>query len=159
MKQKSLSRWLRIIAAGMAIMGAVLYFAVFPVLGNDAARQYPEYSHCLYPWLIFLWLTAVPCYIVLALVWKIAGNIGRDNSFCKENAVMMKRISVLAAIDSAFFFSGNIVYWLIGFNHPSLLLASFFVVFIGVSFSVAAAVLSHLIFKAADIKEENELTI
>ena len=72
---------------------------------------------------------------------------------------MMKRISVLAAIDSAFFFSGNIAYWLIGFNHPSVLLASFFVVFIGVSFSVAAAVLSHLIFKAADIKEENELTI
>ena len=72
---------------------------------------------------------------------------------------MMKNISVLAATDSAFFFVGNIVYWLIGFNHPSILLASFFVVFIGVSFSVAAAVLSHLIYKAADMKEENDLTI
>lgn len=159
MKQKSLSIWLKTITIGMALIGAVLYFAVFPVLGNDTAQQYPEYSHCFYPWLIFLWLTAVPCYIVLIFVWKTAGNIGRDNSFCKENAVMMKNISLLAAIDSAFFFVGNIVYWLIGFNHPSILLASFVVVFLGVSFSVAAAAISHLIYKAADMKEENDLTI
>lgn len=159
MKQKSLSGWLKVITVGMALIGAVLYFAVFPFLGNDAVQQYPEYSNWFYPWIIFLWLTAVPCYSVLILVWKIAGNIGKDNSFCKENAVMMKNISVLAAIDSSFFFAGNILYWLIGFNHPSILLASFFVVFIGVSFSVAAAVLSHLIYKAADMKEENDLTI
>lgn len=159
MKQESLSRWLKIITIGMALIGAVLYFAVFPVLGNEMAELYPEYAHCFYPWLIFLWLTAVPCYIVLVLVWKIAGNIGKDNSFCKENAVMMKNISLLAAIDSAFFFIGNIVYWLIGFNHPSILLASFVVVFIGVAFSIAAAALSHLIYKAADMKEENDLTI
>lgn len=162
MKQKSLSRWLKIITIGMALIGAVLYFFVFPVLGNELVQQYPEYpeySHCFYLWLIFLWLTAVPCYIVLVLVWKIAGNIGKDNSFCKENAVMMKNISLLAAIDSAFFFIGNIVYWLIGFNYLLIMLASFIVVFIGVAFSVAAAVLSHLIYKAADIKEENDLTI
>ena len=126
MKQKSLSGWLRVITVGMALVGAVLYFAVFPFLGNDAVQQYPEYSNWFYPWIIFLWLTAVPCYCVF---------------------------------DSAFFFVGKIVYWLIGFNHPSILLASFFVVFIGVSFSVAAAVLSHLIYKAADMKEENDLTI
>ena len=72
---------------------------------------------------------------------------------------MMKNISLLAAIDSAFFFVVNIVYWLIGFNHPSILLASFVVVFLGVSFSVAAAAISHLIYKAADMKEENDLTI
>ncbi len=159
MKQKSLSRWLKIITIGMAIIGAVLYFAVFPVIGNEMAERYPEYAHCFYPWLIFLWLTAVPCYIVLIFVWKTAGNIGRDNSFCKDNAVMMKNIFLLAAIDSAFFFVGNIVYWLIGFNHPSILLASFVIVFLGVSFSVAAAAISHLIFKAADMKEENDLTI
>ncbi|MBQ5563804.1 MAG: DUF2975 domain-containing protein, partial [Clostridia bacterium] len=33
------------------------------------------------------------------------------------------------------------------------------IVFIGISISVAAAVLSHLIIKAANLKEENDLTI
>ena len=159
MKQKNLSKWLKLITIGLALVGAVLYFAVFPVLGNETAQQYPEYAHCFYPWIIFLWLTAVPCYLVLIFVWKISGNIGRDHSFCKENADMMKNISVLAAIDSGFFFAGNIVYWLIGYNHPVILLASFIVVFIGIAISVAAAALSHLIHKAADMQEENDLTI
>lgn len=159
MKQKNLSGWLKLITIGMALIGAVLYLAVFPVLGSEAVHKYPEYSHCFYPWIIFLWLTAVPCYLVLIFAWKISGNIGNDNSFCKKNADMMKNISVLAALDSAFFFAGNIVYWFIGYNHPSILLASFIVVFIGVAISVDSAALSHLIYKAADMKEENDLTI
>lgn len=159
MNQKSLSRWLKAIIIGMGIIGLAFYGAVVPVLGNDIIIQYPEYDYWYYPWLVFLWLTAIPCYIVLYLGWKISSNIAKDNSFCKQNASAMKIISVLAASDSIFFFAGNIVYWLIGFNHPSVVLASLVIVFIGISISVASAVLSHLIIKAAKIKEENDLTI
>ena len=159
MKQKSLSNRLKAIIIGMGIIGLVFYGLVVPELGNDLVSHYPEYSSAYYLWIGFLWLTAVPCYIVLYFAWKISDNIGKDNSFCKENAVCMKHISTLAAGDSIFFFAGNIIYLVIGFNHPSIVLAALAVVFIGISIAVAAAVLSHLILKAAEMKEENDLTI
>ena len=159
MKQKSLSNWLKAIIIGMGFIGLVFYGLVVPALGNDLVSHYPEYSDSYYLWVVFLWLTAIPCYIVLYLAWKISANIGKDNSFSKENAVCMKYISMLAAGDSIFFFIGNIVYLVIGFNHPSIVLAALVIVFIGVSIAVAAAVLSHLILKAAQLKEENDLTI
>ena len=159
MKQKSLSNWLKAIIIGMGFIGLVFYGLVVPALGNDLVSHYPEYNDAYYLWIVFLWLTAVPCYIVLYLAWKISANIGKDNSFSKENAVCMKYISMLAAGDSIFFFIGNIVYLVIGFNHPSIVLAALVIVFIGVSIAVAAAVLSHLILKAAQLKEENDLTI
>ena len=159
MKQKSLSNWLKAIIIGMGIVGLVFYGLVVPALGNDLVSHYPEYIDGCYLWSGLLWLTALPCYIVLYLAWKISDNIGKDNSFCKENALGMKYISTLAAGDSIFFFAGNIIYLIIGFNHPSVVLAALAVVFIGISIAVAAAVLSHLILKAAQLKEENDLTI
>ena len=53
----------------------------------------------------------------------------------------------------------RIIYLVMGFNHPSVVLASLLVVFIGISIAGMAAVLSHLILRAAQIKEENDLTI
>ena len=44
-------------------------------------------------------------------------------------------------------------------NHPGVLLLSFAVDFAGVAASVFFAALSHLILKAAKMKEENDLTI
>ena len=159
MQKKSLSNWLKVIIIGMGMIGLLFYGLIVPMLGDDIVSHYPEYSSWYYWWTGFLWLTAVPCYIVLYFAWKISTNIGKDNSFCKENAVSMKHISTLVAGDSIFFFAGNIIYLVMGFNHPSVVLASLLVVFIGISIAGMAAVLSHLILRAAQIKEENDLTI
>ena len=159
MQKKSLSNWLKVIIIGMGMIGLLFYGLIVPFLGNDLVSHYPEYINGCYLWSGLLWLTAVPCYIVLYFAWNIAGNIGKDNSFCKENAVSMKHISTLVAGDSIFFFAGNIIYLVMGFNHPSVVLASLLVVFIGISIAGMAAVLSHLILRAAQIKEENDLTI
>ena len=159
MEQKKLSVWLKGIVAGIGICGAVVYCYILPVIGKDLAAAYPEFSGNYWPWLIFLWLTAIPCYIVLADGWRIAGEIGADRSFSGKNARLLKQISMLAAGDSAFFFLGNVVLFFLNKNHPSILLASLFIIFAGVAVSVAAAVLSHLVYKAAVLQEENDLTI
>ena len=86
-------------------------------------------------------------------------NIGKDRSFCVENARLLKWISALAAADAAFFFLGNILYLLLGWSHPGVTLLCLLVVFVGVAISVAAAALSHLVMKAAALQEQSELTI
>ena len=159
MIRKSLANWLKAIIIGTSVFGIVVYFAVTPILGKSIADANPEYYYCFFPWLIFIWATAVPCYGVLILGWKIAINIDKDNSFCKDNARYMKHVSYLAAADSALFLAGNIVFLFLNMSHPGVFLLSLLVSFGGVLIAIAAAILSHLILKAADIQEQNDLTI
>ncbi len=159
MKQSSLSKWLKFILIGVGICGLVVYLLVMPTYGNALVSQYPEFKQCYYPWIIMLWITAIPCYGVLILGWMIAGNIGKDKSFSMENAGLLKWVSVLAAFDSAFFFTMNVIYLFMNMNHPAILLLSLIVVFFGVAVTIASAVLSHLVAKAAGLQEESELTI
>ena len=159
MKQKSLSNWLKFILIGVGICGLVVYFLVLPEMGRTIVYDYPEFSNRYWPWLIFLWVTGVPCYAALVFGWKIAANIGKDRSFTLENAKYLKWISWLAEGDAIFFFAGNIVLWFSNMNHPGVVLASLLVVFAGVAVAVAAAALSHLVKKAAVLQEESDLTI
>ncbi len=159
MKQGTLSNWLKLIIVGVGICGIIIYAFVFPMMAQAMADKYPEFSNCQWPWLILIWVTAIPCYVVLALAWKIAVNIGTDRSFSIENAKLLKWISVLAALDTAVFFAGNIIYLLLSMNHPSIVLLSLLIEFFGIAISVAAAALSHLVMKAAELQEQSDLTI
>ena len=159
MSQKSLSKWLKAIIGGMAVCGAVIYFYMIPIWGRDLTKANPEYASWYLPWLIAILISGIPCYLVLYFGWKISTEIGRDNSFSMENAEHLKKISILAAIDSLYFFVVNVVFMIVGINHPGVFLISMLAIFAGVVVTVAAAALSHLVRKAAEIQEENEFTI
>ena len=159
MSQKSLSKWLKGIVAGMAACGVIIYLYLIPIWGKDLAEANPEFSYCYFPWLVAILISAIPCFCVLYFGWKISSEIGKDNSFSMKNAAYLKNIAILAALDSAYFFVVNLVFMILGMNHPGIFLLSLMVVFAGVVVTVAAAALSHLVQKAAEIERENELTI
>ena len=159
MKQDTLSKWLKWMMIGVGICGILIYAVIIPMMAKTAVDQFPEFSHCKWPWLILIWITAAPCCIALFLAWRIAGNIGADRSFSIANAKLLKWISVLAAADSAIFFAGNLIYWLLNMNHPGIMLFSLLIEFFGIAFSVVAAALSHLVRKAADLQDQSDLTI
>jgi len=159
MEQKALSNWLKIVVLGVGLCGLIVYFLIIPSYGQAIAYRNPEFAHCYVPWLVFLWITAVPCYVALVLGWRIAANIGHDQSFSRANAAHLKRISWLAACDSAYFFAGNVVLLLLNMSHPGITLLSLLVVFAGIAVTVAAAALSHLVQKAAVLQEQSDLTI
>lgn len=159
MTQKSLSKWLKGIIIGIALCGFVIYSFLLPMFGRDLADANPEFAYCYEPWLVILWITAVPCYLVLFNGWRITTQIARDNSFSMENARYLKHICILALIDSVYFFVANLILLFLNMNHPGILLASLFVDFAGVVVAVTAAALSHLVLKAAEIQQENQLTI
>ena len=71
----------------------------------------------------------------------------------------MERISYLAGADTVALISGNIVFLILNVNHPSVFLVSLLIGIVGIGISVGAAVLSHLIQKAANLQDENDLTI
>ena len=159
MEQKALARWLKIIIIGLGVCGLIVYLGVIPGYGTSLISQYPEFSNRYWPWLIFLWLTGLPCYAALVLGWRVAGNIGKNRSFSLENAKLLSWVSRLAAGDAVFFFVGNVALLLLDMSHPGVVLLSLLAVFAGVAISVAAACLSHLVRKAADLQEQSDLTI
>lgn len=159
MEQKHLSNWLKLILVGVGVCGLVVYALAVPMYGLSLRAQYPEFSNRFWPWLLFIWVSGIPCFMVLYYGWKVSTNIGNDQSFTDQNASLLKTISVLAALDAAFFFVGNIVLLFLNMSHPGVLIASFVIVFVGVAVSVAAAALSHLVKKAAVLQEQSDWTI
>ena len=159
MGQKTLANWLRAVIIGVAVAGIVIFCLLIPSLGKELVQQNPEFSGWFWSWLIFLWAVGIPCFAVLVLLWKIASRIAKDRSFSMENANYLKWISWIAAIDTAFFFVGNVVFALIGMSHPGVFIGMMILLLFGIAITVAAAVLSHLVRKAAALQEENDLTI
>ncbi|MEA4815228.1 hypothetical protein SDC9_157545 [bioreactor metagenome] len=159
MNQSSLSKWLKWIIVIVGLCGFLVYAFVIPSLGKALLSEYPEFAYCYLPWIILVWITGVPCYVVLVFGWRIAGNIGRDRSFCMENAKLLKWIAVLAAADTGFFFVMNIVYLFLNMNHPAIVLMSLIVLVVGIAISAVSAALSHLVRKAAELQEQSDLTI
>lgn len=159
MTQSKLSRRLKAVILCVSLCLAGVYLWFLPMLGMEVRAENPEFAHCFWPWLIFLWGTGLPIVVAMATSWKIAAEIGADRSFTRENSLRMRRISTLAFWDTAYFFAGNLVMGFMFVSHPGVLLYSFFFDLAGICIGVVAAALSHLIYKAALLREEQTLTI
>ena len=159
MNHNKLAIQLKTVIIGVAVFGLIVYLWIVPMLGKGIASMAPEFSHAFMPWLLFLWATGIPCYTALFFAWKIASNIARDNSFCRDNARLMNRIAKLAAADGIFFFLGNLVLLFAGINHPGIVIVSIFVTCIAMGIFVAASALSHFIMEASELQEQSDYTI
>ena len=160
MNQSNLSKWLKALIIATALFGVAVLYVLVPLYGAEIAEMNPEVAYCFWPWVVFVVLCSLPCFASLVFAWKIAANIGRDNSFSFENSRCLKIISTLAAGDTAFFIFGNVALLLMDMSHPGVLLIFVpLVAFVGVAVAVASAALSHLVYKSALLQNESDLTI
>ena len=165
MQQKTLVSWLKAILIIFAALLAALLFLIVPAMGRQAVANIPDAAFLFWPCLIYIWILGAPICLMLAEAWKVCSQIGSGHPFCKENARSFVAICQYSLLDCGLLFLGNtalavvsgitdLAVYPVGIPIFSLLL-----IFIGLAVSVAAATLSHLIYKASDINEENQLTI
>lgn len=160
MNQKELAAALKVILLMCLLAGLVLCGLLIPSIGREIAAENPEVAWMFWPCLAALWITCLPVLAVLALVWRIATQIGRDNSFCVENARRLKWICCLALADTGVYLAGAVVFFILFRGLPPFLLWCFLaVILVGVAIAVVSAILSHLIQKAAELKADQDLTI
>ena len=157
MKRVGLVRTLKGVVAFLAVMAAVYYAAIFPSRIREIGLEEPELAWLVTPGVIAISLSAVPIAIALVLFWKICTEIGRDNSFCHQNARWLSGIGVCALIDTGYCAIGTVTLEIIA-GSPIWLLGTA-VCMVGLAIALAAFLLSHLVLKAADMKDENDLTI
>lgn len=159
MKQKEIARWLKWITCSIGIAGTAVFFFLVPVIAGQMRIEYPQAAFLYWPGLICNFVVAAGCYMILYQFWTVCREIGRDNSFSIENALAFKRISWIAAGLAAVWFVALAGLALMRFLQAGLLLFLIFAVFISFAVAICAAALSHLVWKAYELKQENELTI
>ena len=139
----------------------VLFLALVfvPSVGQDIVSANPALEPAYLPCLIFFWVTTIPVYAFIVLVWLIAVEIGRDNSFCMKNALRLRTCSLLAAADTLYYIIGGVVLLSMNLLHIGIAIIGLGVCAVGAAISVLCAALSHLTRKAADMRSENDLTI
>ena len=146
MQQKTLVAWLKAIVVFFAFLLALLLFLVVPTIGWQAAKRAPQAAFLFWPCLIFIWVLGAPIYRMLWEAWKVCGRIASGKPFCAGNARSFIVIGQYSLQDLHVYPAG-------------IPLFSLLLIFIGLAVSVAAATLSHLIYKACELDEENQLTI
>lgn len=159
MKQKELSIWLKFLVTLAGVMGIVLCFWFAPVFGRMMAENDPSLAHMYWPCLIYIWIACIPVYLALFEAWKIFSNIGNDKSFVTENVHRLKRITKLSITEVMMYFFAAIVLLMVDMVNIQIFIVIFIILFASMFVSVCASVLSHLVRKAVQLQDENDLTI
>ncbi len=160
MKQTEMSGYLKVITIGVGVLLLAFVFWFLPLVLEEplleAAGETGYRATCA-----LIGVSAVPALLCLVRFWGICGSIHEDRSFSGENAGRLKRMSQYMLFD-AVLYSGFLVWfflsgWYLG--APWLIFPVLLAIFISVSLTVLCAALSHLVQKAGEIQEEQELTI
>ena len=159
MSSNTLSNMIRAAVIAVTLCGIAGCLYILPSTGTNLAVKNPGLAHCYYPWLIFLWIAAIPCFAILIVVWKVSSSVKQEAVFTYKTARRVKISAVLLFGDTCFFIAGNTVFLLLGMSHPFVLLISLFIAAFGVSLAILAATLSRFLTKAAVLQEEADSTI
>lgn len=110
---------------------------------------------------IFIWITAVPCFVCLVKFWGICSRIGENRSFCRENAEALRQMSHCTLADSVLYALFLGAFCILGWYSLGIgyLFGIVLILFICITLTVLCAALSHLVYNASQIQEDQDLTI
>ena len=143
----------------LAAVGVIVFFVVAPWTAVFARQLFPAYRMFFWPGLAYTWVVAALYALALFDFARIVRNIVRDRSFCLENARRMNRISAFALLAMLWFAVGLACLALARMTTPGLWLLFAFLIFMSLVIALLARALARLTERAAEIKEENDLTV
>ena len=107
--------------------------------------------------LIFYWISSLPCFFILVLWWIIAGKAKTGAIFTPTTAKIFKLCSIILVIDLSFFFIGNQIFAMLGWN--DFLLLYLIIFWVGTAVASLLTVVAHYTRLAATLQEEMEYTV
>lgn len=163
MKRRKTLGLMKLACAITAALGGILFFVVAPAVLKlpgviAASRGSTGYQFSLG----YVWAVGALCFAALGQAWKICVEIGRDNSFSRQNVRSLKRIQRLMTAACALMVAALAAFLAFrGLRVDSLLTPGLILLGICISavFALFAAALAELIRTGAELKDENDLTI
>lgn len=159
MSQTEISNWLKTIVVVLAVTGALIFCLLVPLLASNLITAYRSHLPVIIPTLVCVYVVAFLCYSILFYFWKVSREIGHDNTFSLENSNAFSKISKICLGMIAPCMASLLLLGIPGILHPAILVFYLIVIIIAAVLAVLAAAMSHLIRKAYDLKQENDLTI
>ncbi|OOR05850.1 hypothetical protein BW897_31190 [Bacillus cereus] len=159
MKQKELSAWLKLIIVFCVIFGLLFFIYIGPEKGNEILLDSEKLKVLYQPFIRFIWITGIPFFIALVLGWQICSDIGSDQAFTVKNADRLKIISILSMIEGVLYITTLFYLFIVRGYRTNVLIVLLLILFFSVVISVFTAMLSYLVRKASEIKQDNDLTI
>lgn len=150
---------LRAAAALAVCIGLFASFVVVPWMAANVWHAYPTLKKFVLPTMLYVWIFAAICFVVLWQFWKICREIARDNSFSRENERALCAISRLMLAGGGWLAAGIPVALAVGARHPGLFLRLILGALCCALVAMLASALSHLVGRAYQLKLENDLTI
>lgn len=159
MEQKRIADGLKFFTVIVAAVGAVFFLRYAPELVNRYTTLVPRAASFKWPGLITVWVIGLLCYLALWEFWRICTRIGNENSFCRKNARSMRNIALLAFLAAVLMLIVGITLVCFGLLVRLAFMKLFFMIFVACGLGVLCLALARLVDTAAELKEENELTI
>lgn len=159
MKSKTLALLMRLAVLFVAVCGGFACLYAIPTFGKEIVTANPEFAGWYRPWLAFAWLFALPCFAVLFEVWRVSGAVRDETVFTLQTAGWVRSGAVLLLSDAAILFVGNVVLFLLGMDHPGVVLLSVVLAILETAAALFAAVLSRCLTRAAALQEESDGTL
>lgn len=152
-------RGMKLATIAMAAIGLVIAVVLIPAVAQAMLFAYPQYQRWYWPCMIYAWAVLVPGFCGLWEFWKICAQIGRDNSFSRENARSLFRICALALTMAALLAAGAIALCALHAGQPGLLLLLAGAAAACAIVALLACALGQLVRRAAVLQSESDLTI
>ena len=146
--KNSLSNFIEIGLKIIFVMGILIYLTL-PILLNmyiDIFNPILNYVAAL----VILYTSGIPALIIVFAFIKMFETLKKDNPFVRENVKYLKIVSVCSLIISIIYIVG--MFFIVSV-FEIIAIAIFIIAFLG------TYVLSELLRKAIEYKEENDLTI
>lgn len=140
--------WFCLYVIPFKVQGFVLYHAGDPFMPTFALLGKA-----------FALVSALPLIAVSLQSWRIFSDIGANRSFSEKNASRLKLISLLSLCEGALFLAALFALAIMGALYAGAMATLLVVDVVCFSLAVVAATLSHLTRKAAQIQDENDLTV
>jgi hypothetical protein len=159
MSSKTLGRLMYASVIAVALCGLMICLLVVPAVGRDIVLANPEFSGWFWPWLVFVWLFALPCFGILVYVWKVSGAVANEAVFTVRTAGWVRMGSLLMFAAAVIALVGNVVLAWLGMHHFGVLLAWIVADIFAFTLALLVGVLSRYLVRAAELQEESEGTL
>lgn len=151
-----------LLKAAVYVIGfTVLMLSIFwlPLMANETAMVYPEFSYLKWPVLLGMYVTVIPFAYALFHALKLLKSIEQEIVFTKTALQSLKEIIYCASYIIVFYIIGIIFLSVQGAMHPGIGLMALVIMFASFIIALFAAVLRELLRKMVEIKTENDLTV
>jgi len=159
MSSNTLGKLIRVFVAVVGLIGLTLCLYIIPMWGCEIISFAPECAGWYWPWLIYAWLFALPCFGVLVCVWMVSGAVIHETVFTNRTAKRVKTGAVLLMTAALLLGGGGMVLAFLNMNTPIMLILSVIGTVFMFTLALLAAVLSRYLTKAAVLQDESEGTI